>query len=166
MAGDEQAFRTLVEGHTKKLLCVASQHAPQHVDPQDIVQVALWKASRKLGSFRQECSLSTWLYRLVVNTAYDFARRQPPATCLCLDNVEDQAVEQDIELGIELNQALSCLPVEQREALLLVDIAGTTIERVAQRQGVRPGTVKSRRARARKTLRERLRGEYQPAVQR
>lgn len=166
LAGDQRAFQKLISGHTDKLMCVARRYAPQQVDPQDIMQVALWKAAQGLNSFRQESSLSTWLYRLVVNTAHDFARRQPQTTCICLDNMEDQAVEHDIELGIELSLALSSLPNEQREALILVDLAGTTIEHVAQYQGVRPGTVKSRRARARKALRQKLQGEYQSLLQR
>lgn len=157
--GDQRAFTRLVEGHIEKLLCVARRHAPRNVDAQDIVQIALWNASRNLHKFRQECALSTWLYRLVVNAAYDFGRRQSNCMYECLENIEEQGFEHNIELSIEISEALNSLSREQREAIILVDIAGTTIESVAKYQGVRPGTVKSRRARARKTLRKLLQVE-------
>lgn len=154
--GDQKAFNKLIQGHMTKLLYVARRYAPTGTDPQDILQVALWNASRNLHKFRQECALSTWLYRLVVNAAYDCARKQSRFTYECLENIEDQGIEQDIELSVELSIALDALSQEQREAIILVDVIGTTIEGVAQYQGVRPGTVKSRRARARKALQKML----------
>lgn len=64
LEGDTSAFSTIVERHRARLLWVARKYTRgNEADAEDVVQEALFKASRKLGSFRRESSLATWLHR-------------------------------------------------------------------------------------------------------
>lgn len=165
VAGDHQAFAIIVQRHRKRMLAVARRYARNEHDAQDIVQDALFKASRNMHTFRSESALTTWLHRLVLNAGYDHAKRA--------DNKRQHASLDDTEhfnqdsnrylahdpLGnldrlLALRQAMGQLPAAQRRALMLIDVAGYSINSAATHLGVRPGTVKSRRNRARQALSE------------
>src|SRR5262245_619567 len=68
-AGDELAFEALVRAHGGRLLAVARRFVRDEADAQDIVQSAYLSAFRALPQFAGGCQLSTWLHRIVVNTA-------------------------------------------------------------------------------------------------
>src|SRR5690349_14219077 len=68
-AGDQDAFEELVRIYGGRLLAVARRFVRNDADAQDIVQTAYLSAFRALGRFEGECQLSTWLHRIVVNTA-------------------------------------------------------------------------------------------------
>ncbi|WP_394281766.1 sigma-70 family RNA polymerase sigma factor [Corynebacterium sp.] len=167
-AGHARAFTEIVQRHHQRLTYTARRYARNDQDVQDIVQEALFRAARNMHSFRQESSLSTWLHRLVINAGHDHMVRRQRSTHISLD--DDEKINQDanpllahdptpnVERAIVLREVMSCLPVAQRRALLLIDVAGLTIERAAREMGVQPGTVKSRRARARQALHQQLTG--------
>lgn len=169
VAGDGGAFTEIVHRYRKRLLWVARRYGTNEEDAHDILQEAFLKASRNLHKFRAEAALSTWLYRLVMNAGYDFAYHRSRREVAALD---DGTVPHElnvrlsydpvprIDLLLLLRQALSTLRADQCTALLLVDLGGYPVSHVARVQGVRPGTVKSRRGRAKECLREIL----QPAL--
>src|SRR5438034_8131282 len=68
-AGDSQAFEELVRTYGGRLLAVARRLTRNDEDAQDVVQSAYLSAFRALGNFEGACQLSTWLHRIVVNTA-------------------------------------------------------------------------------------------------
>ena len=68
-AGDQDAFEELVRTYGGRLLAVARRFVRNEADAQDIVQTAYLSAFRALGRFEGDCQLSTWLHRIVVNTA-------------------------------------------------------------------------------------------------
>ena len=68
-AGDERAFEDLVRTFGGRLLAVARRFVRNDEDAQDIVQSAYLSAFRALDQFEGNCQLSTWLHRIVVNTA-------------------------------------------------------------------------------------------------
>src|SRR5260221_5318996 len=68
-AGDEQAFEILVRTFGGRLLAVARRFVRNDEDAKDIVQSAYLSAFRALDQFEGACQLSTWLHRIVVNTA-------------------------------------------------------------------------------------------------
>ncbi|WIM70963.1 sigma-70 family RNA polymerase sigma factor [Corynebacterium suedekumii] len=173
VAGDMRAFSEIVERHRTRLLWVARKYGHNEDDAQDIVQEALLRASRKLHTYRHESSLSTWLHRLVMNTGWDFRnhRRQVETTTL-----DEEAVPHEINLRLsidpirqrevilQLREALDRLRPDQRTALWLIDVVGYSVAHVAEQEGVPPGTIKSRRARARTALREDMWGAAAQAV--
>lgn len=163
LAGDRSAFTVIFHRHATRLMWVARRYARNDHDAHDILQEAFLNAARNLHKFRAEASLSTWLHRIVMNSGHDFLHHHSRREITALD---DDTVPHEFNLrlshdpvpGIDLllllRQALATLRPEQSAALLLVDLVGYNVTHVAELQGVAPGTVKSRRCRARESLRE------------
>lgn len=160
VAGDARAFKLIVRRHRQRMYFVARNYARDEQDAQDIVQEALFRASKSMHTYRGEAKLSTWLHRTVTNVAIDHQRRaQRRGPVVSLD--DDATMPQDsnrylahdptatLEHFLALRQAVAKLPAAQRKALLLIDVYGMSVEGAATELGVRPGTIKSRRHRAR-----------------
>lgn len=163
IGGDGKAFSAIVERHRSRLTTVARRYTHNDTDAQDIVQEALLRASRKLHTYRREARLGTWLHRLVMNSGYDFLNHRSNRENYSLDAgvVEEDynhllacTDDRDVDLRLTLNAALRLLRPDQRVALWLIDVAGFDVAEVARHQGVAPGTIKSRRARAKGVLKE------------
>ncbi|QPK83253.1 sigma-70 family RNA polymerase sigma factor [Corynebacterium qintianiae] len=159
-AGDPHAFAQIVRRHKPRLAYIARRYARNEQDTQDILQEALFKASRSMHTYRSEAALSTWLHRLVMNTGFDHvAATRKRLRDVSIDDTERVSADVNpllshdptagVDRAIVLRQAIEALPAAQRTALLLIDVAGLTVERAAREMGVKPGTVKSRRSRAR-----------------
>lgn len=162
-AGDTRAFKVIVKRHRQRMYYVARNYARNEQDAQDIVQEALLRASRSLHTYRGEAQLSTWLHRTVTNAALDHQRKAIKRERTV--SYDDQTVvDQDsnrllahdptatLEQFLALRQAVAKLPAAQQKALVLVDVYGMSVEHAAEELGVRPGTVKSRRHRAREAV--------------
>ncbi|WP_288832415.1 sigma-70 family RNA polymerase sigma factor [uncultured Corynebacterium sp.] len=163
MGGDPRAFTAIVQRHRARLVYVARRYSRNENDVEDILQEALFKASRNMHTYRSEATLSTWLHRLVMNTGFDHVKASRK-------RLRDVSIDDDERISPEANpglahdptahldrtivvrQALEALPETQRRALVLIDVIGLSVERAAAEMGVQPGTVKSRRARARAAL--------------
>ena len=160
--GDNKAFSAIVERHRKRLTTVARRYTRNDHDAQDVVQEAFLRASCNLHSYRRESALSTWLHRLVKNSGYDYLNHRSNRENASLDtedfdddrnpllahNPSENLAEQ-----LAVREAMELLREDQREALVLTDVAGFRVGEVATAQGVKPGTIKSRCARAREVLR-------------
>ncbi len=137
----------------------------------DIAQNAFIKAWRSLSSFRGEASLSTWLFRITVNTARDTLRAQSRRGELSLtrdDSDSDEICEWDLpvmsgdtipedmleksELIRGVRRAIEKLPEEQRQVVVLRDIHELSYIEISRILGVGLGTVKSRLNRGRANL--------------
>ena len=88
LRGDNQAFNEIVYRHHPTLYRVAKRYATNQADAEDILQEALLRASRYLENYRGECKLRTWLYRLVVNAAYDHTHRSYQHEYVAVDDPE------------------------------------------------------------------------------
>lgn len=161
--GDTSAFDAIFTKHRRRLRGVARRYAGNDHDVDDIVQDAMFKASTKLNTYRAESALTTWLHRLVMNAGYDHLnhkhrRETPTIDAEVVPHDRNPALAYDpassVDAQIYLQEALEQLSPEHREALTLTDIAGYSIFEVAKMHNVAPGTVKSRRWRARQAVRE------------
>ena len=161
VAGDPDAFGTLVGRHRDRLWAVALRTMRNPEDAADALQDAYISAFRRAGSFRGESQVTTWLHRVVVNACLDRLRRMRTraadplpedldrSTVLAsapADPIEEQQQRTDVEA------ALGQLNPDQRAALVLVDMQGWSVAEAADILGVAPGTVKSRCARGRARL--------------
>ena len=166
VAGDDEAFNELVRRHRDRLWAVALRTCGNPDDAADALQDALISAFRHADSFRGQAAVTTWLHRIVVNACLDRARRAAarPTVPLQIDRTEDTpglpepADPHDdisrVELRLALEEALARLPVDQRAAVVLVDVQGMSVEQAAEVLACPVGTVKSRCSRARAKLAE------------
>lgn len=166
LAGDPDAFGTLVRRHRDRLWAVALRTTGDPEEAADALQDALVNAFRKAGSYRQEAAVTTWLHRIVVNACLDRIRRRTVRAADPLPDRDDLEVTVTVpepppgpQRAAELSErrarvlrALQQIPADQRAALVLVDMEGRSVQETAQVLGVPVGTVKSRCARGRARL--------------
>ena len=161
-AGDRDAFGELVRRHRDRLWRVAVRTLGNHDDAADALQDALLSAYRGAAGYRGDAQVTTWLHRIVVNACLDLARRRAarPTSPLSEEAAADVASADALgnrEDSAMILLALRELPPEQAAAIVLVDIEGYPVAEVAMILDVPVGTVKSRCARGRARLAERLR---------
>ncbi len=142
-----------------------------HEDAQDVAQETFFKAWRGLPNFKEESSFSTWLYRLASNTAIDHLRKgkkyQDTSLTTSFSEGEEE-VELEIpdnrqhpedtlvqkELREQISQGLTLLPDHHRQVLLMREMEGRSYQEIATTLDLDLGTVKSRIARGRMSLRK------------
>lgn len=157
-AGDRAAFGELVRRHQDRLWAVALRTLGDREEAADALQDALLSAYRAAGSFRGDSAVTTWMHRIVVNACLDrVRRRQARPTVPLPETGPGEPVQPGDPLdardtALMVNNALSALPVDQRAALVLVDLQGHSVAEAAQVLDVAVGTVKSRCARGRARL--------------
>lgn len=177
-AGDEAAFTEIVQRHYSRIRALAQQTLHNAGDAEEVAQDTFIRAHRALHSFRGDCTLSSWLYRIGLNLArnrYWFHFRRHRQDTLSLDRtmVEDGSVSLAGVLSDGLAvprtesmtnefiglvaQCMDRLDASHREILQMRTALNLSYEEIADRLGLNVGTVKSRIARARERLRELLR---------
>ncbi|MFI2783931.1 RNA polymerase sigma factor SigM [Streptomyces sp. ALB3] len=163
VAGETDAFGELVRRHRDRLWAVALRTLGDREEAADAVQDALVSAFRAAHTFRGQSAVTTWLHRITVNACLDRARKTASRRTAPVDDTErlDQLMEphesaeapaERQDLHRELLSALATLPVEQRAALVLVDMQAYPVAEAARILDVPTGTVKSRCARGRARL--------------
>ncbi len=151
--GDPDAFAELVRRHRDRLWAVALRTIGDREEAADALQDALLSAYRAADRFRGDAAVTTWLHRIVVNACLDRLRRRqsrPTVPLPEVDRTPAPAVDRDTALVVQA--ALAQLPVEQRAALVLVDLQGYPVADAARILNVAEGTIKSRCARGRARL--------------
>lgn len=158
VAGDRYAFEELFHRHHRQLYRIARITSRNPDDAADALQDAMLKAHRRAPAFRYDAAVSSWLYRIVVNACLDRLRRNKTRVTESLSDelghMGDPAARVDTAIVVE--RALMRLPVEQRAAVVAVDMQGYSVAETARMLGVPEGTVKSRCSRARAKLAEAL----------
>ena len=154
-AGDAEAFRTLVEKHSRVLFGTAYLMTRDRGLAEDAVQVALVQMWKKLPSLRRSGSLKAWLVRIVINEVNQLHRKKrlPTVPLEQAPEILDDSDEAETALIRDedhqrLRQALEVLPSEQREAVVLRYFSDLTVPEVASVMGQHEGTIKSRLSRA------------------
>jgi len=168
-AGDPEAFGELVRRHQDRLWAVALRTLGDREEAADAVQDAMVSALRAgragnpAAAFRGESAVTTWLHRIVVNACLDRVRRRTVRAAEPLPDHELPARGTDAfaasDTAADVTAALATLPVEQRAALVLVDMYGWSVDDAAQALDCPTGTVKSRCARGRARLLPLLRNQ-------
>lgn len=162
--GDRHAFGELFHRHRDRLWAVAIRTLADREEAADALQDALLNAHRSAHRFRGDSAVTTWLHRIVVNACLDRIRRRHAHPTVPLPDsgrpddersvrgVEPAAPAVDHDTALDVQQALSQLPEEQRSALILIDVQGYPVAEAAVMLGVAEGTIKSRCARGRARL--------------
>jgi RNA polymerase sigma-70 factor (ECF subfamily) len=159
--GDTESFRQLVDRYAGPVLRLIRNITGDSHTCEDIAQEVFLAAYTKLGTFDPDRSqFATWLFTIARNKSVNAAKRKKP---LYLAEVPEQTEErspQEAAAGDELlaalDAALLALAVNQRTAFVLAEFEKLPYETIAQIEGVRVGTVKSRVNRARNKLKDSL----------
>ena len=156
--GDRSAFDALVELHRDRIVSVARRFLGDEHEALDVAQDAFVVAYRVLPDWRPDAQLFTWLYRTTLNLCSKRLRsrgRVIPIGGRVQEPLTAEAVDQ-AELAQAIEEALESLSEKQREVFLGCHEQGLTLDQVAARLGMAPGTARSHLHRALTALRDRL----------
>jgi RNA polymerase sigma-70 factor, ECF subfamily len=176
-SGDGEAFRVLVERHSRSLFRLAYRMTSNQQDAEDVVQESFLRAYRQLARFDERASFGTWLYRIATNCALDVIRarkrrsEQPAETNGAMDRAQplpcgDPSPERAV-LSLEIRQrvaeAMNELSPTERAAFVLRHFEGMRIEDVSRVLECQPGAAKHSVFRAVQKLRRALEHMVSPA---
>ena len=165
-AGAAEAFGILVQKHETKVYTLTLRMTRNPEDARDLAQESFLLAYRKLSTFRMESSFSTWICRLAANLCIDFLRKEKRRRDRFIQvgwnenlQITDQWAEPQVkvermEQRRALEKGIEKLSEEHRRILLLREVGGLSYEEIGAVLKLAPGTVKSRLARARCSLRD------------
>jgi RNA polymerase sigma-70 factor (ECF subfamily) len=175
-AGDMAAFDQLVVKHKDKLFNMVYWFLGDYQEANDCSQEIFIKVFKSIKKFRSESAFSTWLYRIAINTCKNrlksSAYRWKKKT-VSFENPESSKdgnlyykIQNDSpspanelekkERLMMIQKAINALPQEQNRVIVLRDIQGLSYQEIVDVTGLNLGTVKSRLARARMELRNKL----------
>jgi RNA polymerase sigma-70 factor (ECF subfamily) len=169
--GDIEAFRSLVERHSRYLFSVAHRMTGSAADAEDVVQEAWLKAHRQLGGFEARADVRTWLHRITVNCAIDFIRarrhredahdpadlEQGPLSERGADGqVTPLRLAQSGEIRRRVGEALGHLTGLERAAFTLRHMEGMSIDEVGAALGLKASATKHSIFRAVRKMRQAL----------
>jgi RNA polymerase sigma-70 factor (ECF subfamily) len=180
-SGDAAAFDQLVARYWDRIYAMVHQLLRNAEDAEEVTQDAFIRAHRGLGNFRGDSAFSTWLYQIATNLArnrywYWWRRKRDKSVSLDApvgpdndttiaelipaeqETPEDATVTQ--EFVSRVAECMEELGEKHREILILRNVQNLSYEEIAEILGISVGTVKSRIARARESLREKLGVEF------
>ncbi len=157
--GNQTPFAELIRRHEDRIFALAYRMTGQRADALDATQEAFVAAFRQAERFRFDSAFGTWLYRIAINACHDLLRKrkrwtgdEPPESEQI--DVAGSRFDESIAAQVDLTTALSRLPSEYREAVVMYDLGGIAYDEIARLTEVPVGTVKSRISRGRRQLAE------------
>jgi RNA polymerase sigma-70 factor (ECF subfamily) len=167
--GDREAFRALVERHSRYLYGVAYRMTGNAEDARDVVQETWLKAHSQLGRFEARANVRTWLTRIAINCAIDYirkTRRHETASDSSLDGrggheqptllpLPDRLVLAG-EIGTRIEGTMRCLTALERAAFVLRHVEGMSIDEIGSALGLNTSATKHSIFRAVRKMRDAL----------
>lgn len=153
------SFEKLVKQCASRVSNVIYQMLGSSNEVDDLAQQVFIKIYQHIKNFKEEAKFSTWLYRVTVNTVWDYLRKQKQRKTIPLEDIEpiySYEKKDNGELKKLLHLEVQKLPIKYRTVLILKDIEGLSYNEIAKIQKCRIGTVESRLFRARQALKEKL----------
>jgi len=165
--GDQEALKEIFDKYHKKVYRIAYGVVRQREEALDIVQEVFIKLFRSIKNFRGRSQFYTYLYRMVMNTAIDHARKAGKQFISSLDEEGSFEKKDNVELGPErvllqkelegrVKSAMDKLPAEQKAALIFRDVEGLSYQEISEAMGCSIGTVMSRLHYGRRRVQELL----------
>jgi RNA polymerase sigma-70 factor, ECF subfamily len=162
-SGDTEAFETLYRQHAARIYTLACRMAGSPEDGEDLLQEIFLQVYRKLGSFKGDAAIGTWMYRLALNHCLDYVRSRQAKMHKLTDTLDaetsfEPTARRDTPIArLDLERAVERLPEGCREAFVLHDVEGFDHKEVGELMGIAEGTSKSQVFKARMKLRAMLR---------
>ena len=159
-AGDVDAFAELYVRHSARIFSLATRMAGSPETGEDLLQEIFLQAYRKIGGFKGDSAVGTWLYRLALNHCLDFVRSRQAKMDKATATLDDEgfspappARRESPAERIDLERAIEQLPPGCREVFVLHDVEGYEHREIAAMLGIAEGTSKSQVFKARTKLR-------------
>lgn len=158
----DQLFRALVSSHRERAVRLAWRlTGGDAATAEDVAQDAFVRAYKALAQFREESSLATWYYRILVRQAHKYRRWRAVRerwSSLWKEDIHNPSPGEPSDPGLRrrIVHALDHLPRSQREVFILVYLEGFAVSEAAEVLKKSPGTVKSQLHRGLTALRTEL----------
>ena len=160
--GDINAFEEIYKTYSRFVFNISLRVTCNYGDAQEVTQEAFMKIYNKLSSFSFKSSFKTWLYRIAVNTAINFikkeSRQREKVSKLALElkssdykDLTSNAIEKEA-INSKVDKILKMLNPEQRACLVLKHIEGLSCQEISDVLQVNVNTIKTRLKRARESL--------------
>jgi RNA polymerase sigma-70 factor (ECF subfamily) len=166
-AGDEMAFRDIVDRYQNKVFSIIHGILRNHNDAEDIAQQVFAKVYFSLANFDFRSSLLTWIYKITVNECYDYLRKKKVRKLVYESDfseeeaqriqnsesssdappVDSQLAQRDLVVKL-----LEKVSEEDRNLILLKEVEGHSVEELAEMTGMNENTIKVKLFRARQKL--------------
>jgi RNA polymerase sigma-70 factor (ECF subfamily) len=167
--GDEDAFRVLVEQHSRSVFRLAYRMTGNEQDAEDVVQESFLRAYKQLGRFESRANFGTWIYRITANCCVDLMRarqaRHDQSRSESLDTTEPlpagdgpspERLAESAQIERRVQQALVALSPLERAAFTLRHYEGRSIDDISATLGLGTSAAKHSVFRAVKKLRTAL----------
>jgi RNA polymerase sigma-70 factor, ECF subfamily len=171
-AGDRDAFRILVERHSRSVFRLAYSLTGHEQDAEDIVQETFLKAFRQIDRFESRSAFATWLYRITVNCSHDLLRQRPragshpslddPDSCVPAELADTSAAADPLRefasrrIDEHVRTAMGSLSDQERSAFVMRHYEGLSIEEIGRVLGLKTSAAKHSVFRAVQKLRRAL----------
>ena len=164
--GDPEAFEQLITPLEQLIWRICWHYTGNRESAEDCGQETMIRIWRSLDSYRGDCALESWVYRIAANCCMDYLRKKKRDQSVSMEPMREQGFDPaDPSPGTEeqviaadeqkrLREAIPLLPEDQREALILTQLEKVPYEEAAKLLGVSEGTIKSRVNRAKARLKE------------
>jgi RNA polymerase sigma factor (sigma-70 family) len=158
----QEKFQTLVDEHKKILYKVCNSYCRTRDDREDLAQEIIIRLWRSFGSFDARCQFSTWMYRIALNVAISFYRREDTRTRHVLSDEEhllnavDETANQSEEIQV-LYQFIGELD-PLHKALVLLYLEGNSYLEIAEVLGITETNVATKINRLKQSMRQEFRG--------
>ncbi len=176
LGGDKEAFRILVERHSRSVYHKVYRMTGSPQDAEEIVQETLLRAYKALGQFELRSNFSTWLYRIAVNRTLDFLSAKKMKIKDTYQITEDPDFEEgggkevqlteagpgpdrlllSAEVRAKVAQAMQLLTPPERIAFTMRHMEGKSIEEISEAMKLNPSAAKNSVFRAVQKLRQQL----------
>jgi RNA polymerase sigma-70 factor (ECF subfamily) len=171
--GDREAFRVLVDRHSRDVFRLAFRMMGNEQDADDVVQETFLRAYRSLDRFEERSQFGTWIYRIAVNRCYDMLEKRNRGSELRVENAredDDPPLEERIasegptpermllskEVRGKVQRVLDELTALERSAFVMRHFEGKPMEDIAKALGVQSSAAKQSVFRAVRKLRREL----------
>lgn len=171
-AGNYTVFREIVELFKNRVFGMAYKFTNNYDEAQDLSQDIFLKIYKEIGSFRFESKLSTWIYRISINTCLDWKRKNSKVKILSTSivNDDDEAIELDIkddnplpdeafiqsENQREVHELVSELPDKYKTVIIMYHFNNMSYQDISSALNIPERTVETRLYRARRLMKDEL----------
>lgn len=167
--GDAQAFRLLYDLYNEKVFNTAISYLQSEQDAEEVTQDVFTSIYKNAGKFKGQASVSTWIYRITVNTSLNAIKKKKRSSFLSLSSIEYDTPDFDHpgillenkENARALFKAINALPANQKTAFILSFIEDLQRQQVAEIMETSLKAVESLLQRGKKNLRKILEKTYE-----